>query len=386
MTNSRLKLAACLGVNLLMFCCVSAPVETGAEHEGKQPFFEEIKLFEKGKHGYFCYRIPALVISTQGTILAFAEARRTNCRDDDDTDLVVKRSFDNGKTWSDLQVIADDATNTMGNPCAVVDRETDIIWLSFTWNNQKILLTKSTDDGMTWAEPVDITESAKDPNWSYVGTGPGHGIQLKNGRLLIPSWGDTSPGPVTWKPDQPNWGKVQFSYAFFSDDHGKTWTRGEILTKDASDECEVVETIEGSLYMNMRSRQTKHRRAFAWSQDGGETWSEVKYDETLPEPSCQGGLVRFTDQGQFEKNRVLLSHPSRTEERSHLTVRVSYDESRTWPVSKLIYAGSSAYSDLGVAPDMAILCLYEADKYSKIVFARFNIEWLTDGIDFLQKK
>ena len=386
MTNSRLGLVALLGISLSMACGASEPVETGAEHKGKQPFFEEIKLFEKGEQGYFCYRIPALVTSTQGTVLAFAEARKTNCRDDDDIDLVVKRSFDYGKTWGDLQVIADDATHTMGNPCAVVDRETDTIWLPFTRNNQQVFVTKSTDDGTTWAEPAEITESAKDPDWSYVGAGPGHGIQLKDGRLLIPSWGDTSPGPATWKPDHPNWGKIQFSYTFFSDDHGETWRRGEILTKDASDECEAVETMEGSLYMNMRSRQKKHQRAFAWSKDGGETWSEVDYDATLPEPSCQGSLVRFTDQGRFEKNRVLLSHPSSTDERSHLTVRVSYDESKAWPVSKLIYEGSAAYSDLGVAPDMAILCLYEADKYSKIVLARFNIEWLTEGADFLQEK
>ena len=163
MANARLEFVALLGISLSMSCRVSKPVETGAEHKGKQPFFEEIKLFEKGDQGYFCYRVPVLVTSTQGTVLAFAEARKTNCRDDDDIDLVVKRSFDNGKTWGDLQVITDGATHTMGNPCAVVDRETDTIWLPFTWNGQKVLVTKSTDDGTTWAEPVEITEFAKDP-------------------------------------------------------------------------------------------------------------------------------------------------------------------------------------------------------------------------------
>ncbi len=383
--RSWLLLSVC--ISMLTSCGSPQPEQqTEESKEGTNLLFEETTLFQKGEKDYFCFRIPALVTSTKGTLLAFAEGRNTNCRDDDDIELVVKRSLDNGKTWGELQIVVDDGIHTVGNPCPVVDQTTGTIWLPYSRNNQRVLVTKSTDDGVSWSEPVDITESVKDPTWKYLGTGPGHGVQLTSGRLLIPSWGDTSPGPATWKPDKPNWGKVQFSYAFFSDDHGASWQRGEILTNDMSDECEAIETVDGLVYMNMRSRQKKLRRAYSRSQDGGETWSEVQFEETLPEPSCQAGLVRFTHQDQFQKNRVLLTHPSNTEARTHLTARVSYDEGKTWPVSKLVYEGSAAYSDLAIAPDMTIACLYEVDRYAKIVLGRFNIEWLTEGSDSLQKK
>ena len=174
--------------------------------------------------------------------------------------------------------------------------------------------------------------------------------------------------------------------------------RGEALTENASDECEVVETMDGSLYMNMRSRQRTFRRAYAWSRDGGQTWSEVRNDPTLPEPSCQGSLVRFTDQESFQKNRVLLAHPSKTDARSHMTVRVSYDECRTWPVSRVITIGPGGYSDLAVAPDMTVLLSFNVPPRrfgkakidwgtdTRIDLARFNIEWLTGGSDHLEAK
>ena len=170
----------------------------------------------------------------------------------------------------------------------------------------------------------------------------------------------------------------------YSDDHGVSWKRGDSLDMDLSDEAMAVETADGSVYMNMRSRQEKKMRAFAWSKDGGLTWSEVQFDQGLPELSCQESLIRFTDQERFSKNRVLLAHPSSQTERKQFTVRMSRDECRTWPVSKVVYQGSAAYSDLAIADDMTILCLYEADQYSKLVLARFNLEWLTDGADWLK--
>ena len=126
-------------------------------------------------------------------------------------------------------------------------------------------------------------------------------------------------------------------------------------------------------------------RAFAWSEDGGVSWSEVQFDQSLPEPSVQGSLIRFSGQEHFSKNRVLLAHPSSQSERKQFTVRMSYDECKTWPVSKVAHEGSAAYSDLAIADDMTILSLYEADQYSRLALARFNLEWLTDGTDSLKK-
>ena len=168
----------------------------------------------------------------------------------------------------------------------------------------------------------------------------------------------------------------------YSDDHGETWKRSEPLGWiDPSDESMSVETEGGRIYMNMRSRQQKHMRAYAWSDDGGETWSKVEFDNGMPEPSVQGSVVRYTTADEHGKNRVLLAHPSSRTERAQLTVRMSYDECRTWPVAKVLQPGSSAYSDLAIASDKTVLCLYEADEYSKFILTRFNLAWLTDGAD-----
>ena len=169
----------------------------------------------------------------------------------------------------------------------------------------------------------------------------------------------------------------------YSDDHGATWKRSAPLDSDLSDESMSVETADGRIYMNMRSRQERRRRAYAWSEDGGKTWSDVRFHQDMPEPSVQGSVVRFTRAERHGRNRVLLSHPASPTERAQLTVRMSYDECETFPVAKVLHSGSAAYSDLAIAPDMTILCLYEADRYSQIMLARFGLEWLTDGKDEL---
>ena len=372
------KLASLLlGVVVVWFAaCGPTQTPTPAPVE---PLLEKITVFSKGENGYACFRIPALVVSPSGTVLAFAEGRVDRCADDADINLVLKRSTDHGRTWGDLQVLFDDGDLSVNQPTPIVDHETGEVVFVFCKNNQRVFVSKSADDGATWAEPREITGQVTDPSWSYFGAGPGHGIQLSSGRLLVSSWGDLSPGAKTWRP--ANWGKVQFSYVMYSDDHGETWKRSEPLDVDLSDESMSVETEGGRIYMNMRSRQQKHMRAYSWSEDGGETWSKVEFDNGMPEPSVQGSVVRYTTDDDDGKNRVLLAHPSSQTERAQLTVRMSYDECRTWPVAKLLQPGSSAYSDLAIASDKTVLCLYEADKYSKFILARFNLAWLTDGAD-----
>ena len=350
------------------------------EEGAHRAFFEQVDLFVSGEDEYCTYRIPALVVSTRGTILAFGEARKYTGRDDDKIDIVLRRSFDSGRTWDKMSIIVAEGDITCGNPCPVVDQRTGTIWLPFCKNNQQVFVTSSADDGVSWSVPMEITATVKDPAWSYVGTGPGHGIQLGSGRLLIPSWNDESPGPVTWSPS-PNWGKVQSSYALFSDDGGATWKRGEKLEEDMSDECEAVELDDASVYLNMRSRQEKKCRAHARSRDGGETWSAVEFDPALPEPSCQGSLVRLEDPDGSGRSRVLLSHPSDPEERVKLVVRLSDDGCHTWPSSRVVCEGPASYSDLAIAPDQTILCLYEADHAGRLALARFNLEWLTEKAD-----
>lgn len=362
-------------------CAACAPFSRDDARVEVSADLERLTVFSAGEDGYHCFRIPALLAAADGAILAFAEARRDSCRDDADIDLVLKRSRDGGRTWGSLEVLFDDGDLSVNQPAPVLDRETGDVVLVFCKNNQRVLVSRSRDNGSTWSEPREITNQVVDPDWSYIGAGPGHGIQLSSGRLLISSWGDTSPGPRTWRP--ASWGKVQFSYVMYSDDHGATWQRSAPLDSDLSDESMSVETAAGRIYMNMRSRQEKRRRAYAWSEDGGQTWSDVRFHQDMPEPSVQGSVVRFTRAERHGRNRVLLAHPSSPTERALLTVRMSYDECETFPVAKVLYAGSAAYSDLAIAPDMTILCLYEADSYSQIAMARFSLEWLTDGKDEL---
>ena len=371
----------------------------------------------RGKHqGYFCYRNPSLVVANNGTILAFCEARKNDCHDWDDIDIVMRRSHDNGQTWTAQEVVVDDGTKTCGNACPVVDRETGVIWMPFCKVNQQIFVMHSRDEGATWSEPVEITNDVKDPSFDYVGSGPGHAIQLRSGRLLVPCWADLSAGPegpVKWRPDldtgvgAATGGKFDLSecsWVFYSDDHGATWQPGGKLDMDTTEECCLVETIDDSVYMNMRWFKTTFRRGYARSRDGGETWSKVQFDESLFDPRCEASLVRFTDNKQFHKTRVLFCNPAgppgrdRTKKRSHVTVRISYDECQTWTAGKVIDEGPSGYSDLAIASDRTILCIYNVrpqpratgkthwEDGSSIALARFNLEWLSDGKDSLRPK
>lgn len=374
--RSRLSLASvfCLAVALVFLAHDDSLCAAEREEQKQEPVFEEQPLFQAREAGYHCYRIPALLVTKTGTVLAFAEGRKNNCSDAGDIDLILKRSSDGGRTWSEQQLVADGDAQTMGNPCPVQDRETGVIWLPLCRDNKRVLLMHSSDDGRSWSKPVDITEQAMNPKWHWVGTGPGHGIQLKSGRLLVPCWADAT----------PNLGEIQLSYAFYSDDHGKSWQYGEPLDANTSDECEAVELTDGMVYMNARSRQNQKKRAIAVSQDGGQSWLPVTFDDRLPEPSCQGAIVRMTERSRSDKNRILLATASNPHARDHMKVYLSYDECRSWPVSKLVHEGSSAYCDLAVTSSGEGLLLYEAENYTQLRLARFNLVWLTDGKDRLE--
>jgi sialidase-1 len=334
-------------------------------------------VFVAGQEGYHTFRIPSLLVTAKGTLLAFAEGRKNGRADSGDIDLVLKRSNDAGRTWSALQVVASDAANTVGNPCPVVDGETGTIWLPMTWNlgqdlerdiiagtskdTRRVMVSSSNDDGVSWSKRVDVTATTKLPEWTWYATGPGVGIQLKSGRLLIPC-------------DHREVGSSKYrSHVIYSDDHGKSWKLGGVVGEDVN-ECQAVELSDESIMINMRSYRANRRcRAMSISKDGGASWSGLVDDATLIEPNCQASLVGFAGDARH-KPFVLFCNPASQQKREKLTVRVSHDEGRTWPIAKLIDEGPSAYSSLAVLPDVTVGCLYERDNYGKITFVRLTVD------------
>lgn len=348
---------------------------------------EQNNLFIHDQAGYHTFRIPALAVTTQGTLLAFAEGRKHGRGDAGEIDLVLKRSFDHGVSWEAMQVVVSEPEMTCGNPCPVVDRDTGTIWLPFSKNRAEdtedlitqgkairtIWLTHSTDDGATWAKPQEITDQVKDPSWTWYATGPTHGIQLQSGRLLIPC--DHMVGKYFDRKRDP-----YHSHVIYSDDHGASWQIGGIVD-DGTNECAVVELSDGAVYINCRNYVGDKRRAVAWSQDGGETFSHFRWEDVLVEPICQASLVRLTDENQHDRNRVLFANPASTA-REKMTIRLSTDECQSWPIAKLLHAGPAAYSDLAVTADGMIHCLYECGEghpYENLRLARFDLAWLVDG-------
>ena len=332
-------------------------------------------VFTSGRDGYHSFRIPSLIVSKQGTLLAFCEGRKNSRSDTGDIDLVLRRSTDGGATWRPLQVVWDDGPNTCGNPCPVVERGSGAIVLLLTHNlgkdpqrkivagtsegSRTVWITRSEDDGATWSKPVEITKDVKKPEWTWYATGPGVGIQTKSGRLVVPCDHSTAGQDREW------------SHVITSDDAGKTWKLGGRVDGSFG-ESQVAERADGSLLINMRNHRSPHReRGVAVSTDEGATWSKPRYDETLIEPVCQGSIMRYT--ARPEDNWLLFSNPASRKGRRNLTLRLSRDGGKTWPSSKVITPGPAAYSCLAVLADGQIGCLYEGgDKsaYEHLLFAR----------------
>lgn len=349
--------------------------------------------FRAGTDGYFAFRIPALVTTTKGTLLAFCEGRKTSLSDDGDNDLVLRRSSDAGRTWGPLQLVHEeggDAVVTIGNPCAVVDRTTGVVWLTMNRENGRVLVTSSSDDGQTWAAPRDITVDASRPGWGWYAMGPGCGIQLTAsgsnhshpGRLVIPANHRTTPdrsGPSS-------------SHVIFSDDHGRSWHVGGTVGPHTN-ECQLAELGDGRLLINCRNHRGKApgnpsgktagkstpagRRITALSSDAGLTWSEPALDDTLIEPTCQAGLIRLAKLSADGQARLLFTNPASATARTQLTIRLSEDDGRSWPRSLLLEAGSSGYSSPAELADGRIGVLYERARSREIAFRAVSLEQLT---------
>ncbi len=352
---------------------------------------EKINVFSQNSDGYHTFRIPSLLTTPQGAVLALCEGRRQSANDFGDVDLVCKRSTDHGRTWTPLQVIWNDGTNTCGNACPVVDTPSGYIYLLMTWNRgedrepaiiarqshdtRRVFVSRSTDDGLTWSTPREITSQVKREDWTWYATGPGAGIQMQHGnyagRLVVPC-------------DHIEAESRKYrSHIIYSDDHGATWKLGGSAPLPGVNECEVVELEGGQLLLNMRNyTPDQFARQVARSTDGGQTWIDQKHDPVLIEPICQASLRRVAWAADGQPGLILFSNPA-SRRRENLTVRGSLDEGQTWPFQQSIEPGPSAYSCLATLPDHKIGVLYESglrSPYETIFLARFTPGWVTNQL------
>lgn len=339
-------------------------------------------VFESGKDEAATYRIPAIIKLKTGKILAFAEARRKGGSDFGDIDIVMRSSTDNGKTWSDLQVVAEYGSMQAGNPAPVVD-ELDRrypkgrIFLFYNTGNKneqeirrgngtrEVWYKTSIDEGKTWSDAVKITSQVKRADWRSYANTPGHAIQLTEGkhrgRIFV---------PINYSKGEPSRNFEDYmASAFYSDDHGASFKISNDIGIAGSNESTASEISGGRILLNARNQKGDGRyRITARSDDGGETWRDAGFDRGLPDPVCEGSLLRIT-------GKVLaFSNNADQRNRNNLTLRISRDEGRTWTSSRLIDGVAdpkgtdiTAYSDIVLLDRDRIGVLYEKDDYEKIV-------------------
>ena len=381
-------------------------------------FIEKQDLFLVGDNPeYKVYHIPGIVVTAKGSVLAWCEARKGHKVSDwDDIRILLRRSTDDGRTWSAPRILAEvenpkpknpfalrmkgvDLNDvTYNNPVLIADRDGTVHGL-FCVEYMRCFYIRSTDDGVTWSKPVEISSAfegfKKAYDWKVCATGPDHSIQLKNGRLVVPVWLSTGTGGNAHRPS--------VTATICSDDSGRTWHAGEIAVPCTEEwinpnETVAIELADGSVMLNVRSESKAHRRIVVTSKDGATGWSAPKFDDALLEPICMAGIVRYSLATNGGKNRILFSNPHNLEtskgepvpgknrDRKNVSIKISYDEGRTWPVNKTVEPGASMYSDIAVTPAGTILSFYGRGTKpgfagDALTLARYNLEWLTDGKD-----
>lgn len=399
-----------------------------------EPFFETVNVFPTAPKNKPNYRIPSLIQMPSGDLLAIVEKRNDGIGDVGNHDLVLKRSSDLGKTWGTEQVIIDDGKNTSTDTTLCFDRQTGRLFVFFLEDKKEFAYMHSDDEGKTWQGPTVIHQDVIKPEWETLGqkpeeaadsttdresgktskvkewkegwlqrygVGPGNaGIQLTKGphagRLLIPA-----------RHREMTTNKVgrmrSFTHIIYSDDHGKTWKLGPNVADNGS-ETQLLELADGRVMASMRDESGEFApdrmlQMLSFSDDGGMTWGAPRRQTELITPRIHASVERLSTAEGGDKNRILFSNPAwpvRDEEhpygRYNLAVRISYDEGETWSPGKTIYADTSSYSDLVALNDGSIGIIYERGpkgsvKYwDELQFARFNLEWLTEGRDSLPNK
>lgn len=372
-----IKHAILLGFLLLMSC---------GDRSSNEEYIE-IALRKHGDQGVDTYRIPGLVTTNNGSLIAVYDVRRNGAVDlQEDVDIGMNRSTDGGETWEPMKIIMDmcewgglpEDQNGIGDPAILVDKKTGTIWVAAVWahghpgernwwaskpgmtpkETSQLMLTKSEDDGVSWSEPINITSQIKNPEWHLLLQGPGKGITMNDGTLVF---------PAQFKDEK----EMPHSTIIYSRDRGNTWKIGT-GAKPNTTESQVVELEDGSLMLNMRDNRGGSRSVYT-TIDMGNTWVEHPTSrKALPEPVCMASLIKHTYQGQ---EYLLFSNPNSTEKRENMTIKLSKDMGNTWPEANqlLLDVGiGRGYSCMTSIDEETIGVLYEGSQ-ADLVFQRVRI-------------
>lgn len=347
-----------------------------------------VTLFSPGDEGSRSYRIPAIVRAVNGSLITSTDKRINNIGDlPNKIDVVIKTSHDGGLAWGPTKTIATGNPKGYGDASLVVDRETGNVICLFNGNNgfsqstssdpsrQYICISK--DNGETWSEPRDITymlygDECSNPErkeWPGMFLTSGAALQLRSGRLMVV--GDVRKKDVSGA----------YNYAVYSDDGGETWDMGLVPVPFVGNEAKVVELNNGDVMMNIRNRPY---RLLSISHDKGLTFSEAEPIPELVDPSSDGDIILYTSvKDGFDKNRLVFVNDHHPSQRKNLSIKISYDEGKTWPVSKVIHEDAAWYAAAAVTSDGKIAVYYERGDgdYCYMDVVVMSLEWITDGAD-----
>ena len=384
-------LAAAVGA-MLLGCAVYAAEPAGkpAIQDPTQPIAD---VFTQGDGGYPHIRIPAIVTTQNGVLLAFAEGRQGG--DHSENDIILRRSTDGGKSWGPVQVISEMGGDSLNDPCAVALKSGRVLLLFQRYpkghhtqkmshteradpgyggpTNTQSFLTYSDDDGATWSEPEDVTRTLRREDVISVGS-PGIGIELEFGEHK---------GRIVWPLYEvmPEGGGDRYWHncAAYSDDGGKTWHLGERVpqgdVEGYANEAQIVELEDGRILMNARGTTDKPCRKVTISSDGGETWEPMRFDCGLTAPRCMGSIIACPNP-EDGRQLILVSLPNTTDKRSNGTIFVSKDGGQTWPMKRVIYPEYFGYSCLTILPDGRVGCLYEREGTARTSLGVYDVDWL----------
>jgi sialidase-1 len=393
----RARLRSVVTAVAVLVGVAALPSPAHAQSPAESPLFEQQIIFKAAQDpGYACFRIPAIVKTDDGTLLAFAEGRVLNCGDASDIDIVLKRSTDGGRSWGPLQVVSDGGGDTHGNPAPIVDRRTGRVLLAETYNTGRTdsascsvpcdrtpHMQYSDDDGVSWSRPRDLSSEILPADWnSWYATGPVHGIQLTRGKHA---------GRLVFGVNTETWNgsRVTANHAalIVSDDGGDHWKIGATDSWPIADdgtfrqkpsEMTLTERTDGSVLVSGRETDGTDlgHRTQAVGRDGGSSFTAPF--RALPDlytPQVQGSMLRIGD-------RILLACPGDPDRRRTMMIRSSYDGGRTWDSvdrGTVVTTDWSGYSDMARIGQDTVGLMYEGgavDARDEIRFARFDEDWL----------